>query len=423
MPDRVETAIPGREPIELVSFYDEFRDYYAQCELETKRWFVEHIRPDWWIFDVGANIGYYTILFGQLAPRGRVFAFEPTATAAMLRANLQHNNVANVEVHEVALGATTGEQLDRIYRLWGTDGEVKTYPFYKLDDFIERHRIERIDCIKIDVDSFDFEVLRGAEQTLLTRNPVIVVELNHALAKRNQSAGEALAWLAQRGYRKALVLDHDNFVLQRRADALPGSDGHTSLELLFPPPLRIDEKMAAAAGTAVGASFVKAAQLQNGAIARPLETATNDSIVVRLARKVRLLWDQILRNDGKPPAFRARLTFHDIVNLPIETTTIRWSYALVLLLDAQAPDNTLTIEVGVQVIDGKLGIAVCGEDSSQFCSPERTLAAMPERQRVVIKAQGKDIDSLIFRNVSPDGTKTLFRVLSIEARRSVPAQA
>ena len=57
MPDRVETAIPGRDPIELVSFYEEFRDYYPQCELETKRWFVDHIRPDWWIFDVGANIG------------------------------------------------------------------------------------------------------------------------------------------------------------------------------------------------------------------------------------------------------------------------------------------------------------------------------------------------------------------------------
>ena len=167
MQDRVETSIPGREPIELVAYYDELRDYYAQCELETKRWFVDHVRPDWSIFDVGANIGYYTILFSQLAPRGRVFAFEPTATAAMLRANLAHNNVGNAEIHEVALGATTGERSDRIYRLWGTEGEVKTYPFYKLDDFIEQHRIDKVDCIKIDVDSFDFEVLRGAEQTLL----------------------------------------------------------------------------------------------------------------------------------------------------------------------------------------------------------------------------------------------------------------
>ena len=105
MPDRVETLIPGRDPIELVAFYEEFRSYYPLCELETKRWFVEHIRPDWWVFDVGANIGYYTILFAQLAPQGRVFAFEPTTTAAMLRTNLSHNAIANAEVHEIALGA------------------------------------------------------------------------------------------------------------------------------------------------------------------------------------------------------------------------------------------------------------------------------------------------------------------------------
>jgi FkbM family methyltransferase len=409
MPDRVETAIPGREPIELVSFYEEFRDYYAQCELETKRWFVEHIRPDWWIFDVGANVGYYTILFAQLAPRGRVLAFEPTPTAAMLRSNLKHHNVQNAEVHEVALGATTGEKQDRIYRLWGSEGEVKTYPFYKLDDFVDRHRIERVDCIKIDVDSFDFDVLRGAEQTLLHRNPVIVVELNDALAKRNQRAGEALAWLAQRGYRKALVLDHENFMLQRGADAFSALSGHTGLELLFQRPRPTDERMMATAGTPVGTSFVKTVELQNGAVARLPEAAANGSIVTRLARKVGLL---------APPA---QLAFNDIVNVPIETPAVSWSYALVLQLDVPVPDSTLTIEVGVEVIEGKLSIAAYGEDSARFCTPERFLAAMPDLQRVVIKVQSKDIRHLVFRSGALDGITTLFKIMSIEARIGVPA--
>jgi len=186
MVDKIETTIPGREPIELVAFYEQFREYYPLCELETKRWFVDHVRPEWWIFDVGANVGYYTILFSQLAPQGRVFAFEPTSTAAMLRENLEHNNVQNAEVHEIALGLTTGDREERIYRVWGTEGEVKTYPFYRLDDFVNEHAIRRIDCIKIDVDSFDFEVLRGAEQTLLKHSPVIVVELTHQLQLRQQ---------------------------------------------------------------------------------------------------------------------------------------------------------------------------------------------------------------------------------------------
>ena len=93
---------------------------------------------------------------------------------------------------------------------------------------------------------------------------------------------------------------------------------------------------------------------------------------------------------GCRPAL-APLTFKDIVDVPIETAADSWSYALFLQLDAQAPDSTLAIEVGVQVVAGKLGIAACGEDISRFCAPERTLAAMAESQRVVIKAPGKDI--------------------------------
>ena len=46
---------------------------------------------------------------------------------------------------------------------------------------------------------------------------------------------------------------------------------------------------------------------------------------------------------------------------------------------------------------------------------------MPEPQRVVIKVQGKDIRYLVFRSVALDGTRTLFKVTSIEARTSVPA--
>ena len=268
MVDKIETIIPGREPIELVSFYEEFREYYPLCELETKRWFVDHVRPDWWIFDVGANVGYYTILFSQLAPQGRVFAFEPTTTATMLRENLRHNNVQNAEVHEIALGVTTGDREDRIYRVWGTEGEVKTYPFYRLDDFVNEHAIRRIDCIKIDVDSFDFEVLRGAERTLLKHSPVIVVELNHQLERRQQSVAEALEWLARRGYGKALVLDrYDNFVLQRGPDAFVEQDVAASMELLFPRPVRIDERMPESAGRPLAKAIIKTAALHHGAVA------------------------------------------------------------------------------------------------------------------------------------------------------------
>ena len=413
LPDPVETTIPGRDPIELVAYYEEFRDYYPYCELETKRWFVDHVRADWWMFDIGANVGYYTILFSQLAPQGRVFAFEPTATTEMLRANLRHNKVENAEIHEVALAATTGEREDRIYRLWGTDGEVRTWPFSSLDDFIERHRIERVDCLKIDVDSFDFDVLRGAERTLADHNPAVVVELNHALARRNQSVGEALAWLAQLGYAKALVLDNDNFMLQRGADSILDVRAVSRLELLFPPPFRFDEAMPASAGQPVGDAFIGKVQVQTGVVVAGRETEARRLAPWRLIGRAK----GVLGRDDS-------CAFRDVAGVPIETTAVAWSYALVLGLNPDTAPGVVTIEVAVEVMDGKLGIALTSVDSSRFCAPERTLTAMPLRQSIVVSAKAADVGFLVFRNVAPDGVRTRFKVLSIETRwRSVPPRA
>ncbi len=398
--DPVATTIPGRDPIELVAYYEQFRDYYPYCELETKRWFVDHVRDDWWIFDIGANVGYYTILFSQLAPRGRVFAFEPTATAEMLRQNLRHNGVGNAEVHDVALAATTGEREDRIFRLWGTEGEVRTYPFYAFDDFIARHGIDRVDCLKIDVDSFDFEVLRGAERTLAERNPVVVVELNHALGLRNQGVGEALAWLAHRGYRQALVLDNDNFVLQRQPADRPAARGELSLELVFPPPLRFDEALPSSAGEPLGGAFVAKAEVQEGVVVAPRQ---GGGTLISRAKS-------LLRREGG-------LAFRDVVDVAIETRPLAWSYALVLGLDAGPPSGVVSIEIGVEVMEGKLGIVLAGADLSSFCAPERTLSAMPLSQRIVVAARSADLRYLVLRNAAPDGVRTRFKVLSVAARR------
>jgi hypothetical protein len=100
----------------------------------------------------------------------------------------------------------------------------------------------------------------------------------------------------------------------------------------------------------------------------------------------------------------------------IETTALAWGYALVISLVPEIAPGVATIEVNVEVMDGKLGIALSGADSSRFCAPERTLMAMPGRQSVVVAAKVADVRFLVFRNVAPDGVRTRFKVLNIEAR-------
>lgn len=219
-PDQVSEAkvysnVPGREAIELVRSYAQFADYYPNCELETKGWCGRNVGRDWVVLDCGANVGYYSVLFSQLARDGRVYSFEPTATYDLLVANLEHNECGNVEPLRVGLGRETGVKQEGIFRIWGQEPDVEEFQFTSVDDFVVERGLERLDCIKIDVDSYDFEVLQGAEKTLERLNPWILIEVNYALRKRGVEEATVYKWLGERGYGDALVLDSENLIMRR----------------------------------------------------------------------------------------------------------------------------------------------------------------------------------------------------------------
>ncbi len=179
---------------------------------------------------MGANIGYYSCLFGKMAHAGKVVAYEPTHTSRLLEQNLSANQVSNVEISQCALGVAEGNLQESIFRIWGKAPEVKVYKFSTVDLEMKRLEWDRLDLLKIDVDSFDFEVLQGSGWTLDKFNPWVLVELNHALAKRNQGVNEALNWLALKGYQEALILDDENFLLRHSGRERPLSQAGIRLE-------------------------------------------------------------------------------------------------------------------------------------------------------------------------------------------------
>ena len=233
MTSSVYTRIPGKKPIELPAFYEEFRDYYPNCEMATKRWFVENAQADWVVLDCGANIGYYSILFSKLCPGGRVYAFEPTITYEMLETNLRHHNVRNVTPVRLALGDRKGDRMEDIFRIWGKEAEREVYPFTTIDDYVSEHGIQSVDVVKIDVDSFDFEVLQGAKETLVRYDPYVMVELNHALGCRGRSVTQALEWMCGLGYEEASVYDYDNFLFKRERRLSDKSNAPSRMVLSF----------------------------------------------------------------------------------------------------------------------------------------------------------------------------------------------
>jgi len=120
------------------------------------------------VVDVGANVGLFTVLAGQIATRGRVFAFEPMPdNFSHLQRNVALNGLNNVEAIEAALAGTTEE---RDLFVGATDtvshslnmGWAGTTPIrvkcYALLDAMRRWRIQRIDFLKVDVEAAEMEV-------------------------------------------------------------------------------------------------------------------------------------------------------------------------------------------------------------------------------------------------------------------------
>lgn len=112
--------------------------------------------------DVGANYGFITLVMGkQVGATGRVLSFEINpAIHPVLRQSVERNGLSDTTAI-MPQGA----------------GAAETGGLVTVDGVLEQERVSRVDAIKIDVDGGDLEVLRGAENTLRSHHPVVIVEM------------------------------------------------------------------------------------------------------------------------------------------------------------------------------------------------------------------------------------------------------
>jgi FkbM family methyltransferase len=161
--------------------------------------------------DVGANIGYFSLLFAQcVGATGRVLAFEPVpAIEAKLRRNLELNAFTHVSVSNTALSDhhgsarfyvgpedNTGLSSLRKPRQSESSFDVSLAPF---DGVVNGHN--NVTLVKIDVEGAELQVLRGMEQLLRKSHPHLLVELTDKfLREMGDSAASLRAFVAQFGY-------------------------------------------------------------------------------------------------------------------------------------------------------------------------------------------------------------------------------
>jgi FkbM family methyltransferase len=156
-----------------------------------------HVRPGAVVYDVGANIGFFSLLAARLAgPAGRVEAFEPIArSATAVAVNARLNGLSGaIGVRAVAVGEAAGmaELLVNREHSWshladrGEHPQARArvgVPVVGLDAMIERGEIAPPDVVKIDVEGSEGAVLRGLARTLAARPVVVIVELHETNAE------------------------------------------------------------------------------------------------------------------------------------------------------------------------------------------------------------------------------------------------
>ncbi len=166
--------------------------------------------------DVGAYVGYYTLLAAHANPAGRVFAFEPMPSPGQrLLRHLTLNGLANVECVAAAAGAEDGEaDLFHVPQELPTSSSLSfefmspahelsrlRVPVRSLDRFLEERGVTGVDLVKIDTESTEPEVLAGLQRTLRRDRPFVFCEV---LAGRG-AEGRLESLLAPQGYRFFLL--------------------------------------------------------------------------------------------------------------------------------------------------------------------------------------------------------------------------
>ncbi len=184
--------------------------------------FQHFLKSEMVVFDIGANVGQYTLLASSaVGPRGKVYGFEAQADNFLkFSANclqnqtnknifLQHLAAWNEEVQlEMKMPTGMSDNAGSFYVQKNSASSADKVQAIRLDDFVFKNDIQRLDIIKMDIEGAESFALDGTFETLKKFHPVIFIEINKsALANMACSPEMISEKLFSLGY-KAFKIGH-----------------------------------------------------------------------------------------------------------------------------------------------------------------------------------------------------------------------
>ena len=213
----VRSLLPNGEVMRLWSRGDDwvsnqvFWRGWSGYEPETAPLFFRLAHEAEVVIDVGAFVGFFSVLAGLANRGGRVFAFEPMSdNAERLRRHVELNGLNNVELVQAAVSAHPGEaelfhtpgsypsstSLVRDFMITHSGVISSVVPTVALDIFLEERGVESVSLVKLDIETGEPDALRGMRRTLKRDTPPIFCEV-----LSDEVGAELETILAPLGYR------------------------------------------------------------------------------------------------------------------------------------------------------------------------------------------------------------------------------
>jgi FkbM family methyltransferase len=208
-------------------------------EMWTTEAMARLVKPGMIVADIGANLGYFTLLLGELVgPTGWVHAFEPNpAIATLLRRSVNINGgQTHTTVHEVALIDHEGEAVLRVPHLEPKNATLtnphesaENVPVQvrRLDSYPELHSL---DFIKIDVEGAEEATWRGMHDLLKSGRPLTILLEFQAI--RYQDPGGFIDLMLSDGFSLSLVAQDNRVVALDKQSLLALAANEDQLLLL-----------------------------------------------------------------------------------------------------------------------------------------------------------------------------------------------
>jgi FkbM family methyltransferase len=203
----------GNRYILDLSDYQEWLLYFY-CKSDSSDHILDYLEKAEVIFDIGANIGQTSLNITQTQKKKGlnpvIYAFEPyPRTYHKLKTNVDLNASSDILAYNLGLSTEKGI-LHMIqhspsnsggFRMTNNPTNSVAVPVISLDEFVSENHLMKVDFIKIDVEGFELQVLKGAQETLKRFKPILVFEYSvKNILAQNGDIADALNRLLEMNY-------------------------------------------------------------------------------------------------------------------------------------------------------------------------------------------------------------------------------